>query len=163
MCAAGAAAVPFVAQTVTQTAETEAQKAFQAGLNAGKQAVLNDLAQLEGITIDGAIGVAEVTRLGVKYIVLPVARVVSFLGSNGLAGIAIGLTNAQENLARFNLSIGVLNSLQSIVSAWQQNLSQLPITLDAYAHTDIDGAETYLRALKKRIEAETTPTATPAR
>src|SRR5487761_1992314 len=54
-------------------------QAYAAGINAGRQALLSELAQLEGVPIDAAIEVAQLTRLAVLYIVRPIAQLLATL------------------------------------------------------------------------------------
>lgn len=163
VCAAGAALTPTLVKDVGQASGKAASDAFQAGVDAGRQALLDELAQLEGVTLDAAIDVAEVTRVGVKVVVLPVARLVSTIGGDALAGLALGLSQARSDLAHINIHIGVLDALQALVLSWQQNLTQLPIQLSDYATTDINGAETYLKALRTTLQKSQRITPTPGK
>ncbi|MEO7001118.1 MAG: hypothetical protein ABI068_04895 [Ktedonobacterales bacterium] len=151
-CAAGVALVPVAENSLQNYAQQQANNALQAGIAQGEQAVLNDLANLEGIAIDDAIQVAELTRLGVKYILLPVATVIATLEGDAIQLLIDGVNSAVTNLAKINIHISQLTTLQSILNAWHTNITQLPITLKAYANADITSAETYLKALKKRID-----------
>ena len=53
---------------------------------AGRQALLSELAQLEGVPIDAAIEVAKLTRLAVLYIVKPVAQLFATIAGDALGG-----------------------------------------------------------------------------
>ena len=151
-CAAGVALVPVADNALNNYAQQQVNNALQAGIAQGEQAVLNDLANLEGVAIDDAIKVAELTRLGVKYILLPVSQVVATLEGDAVQLLIDGVNMAVSNLAKINVHISQLNALLSILTAWHTNITQLPITLNAYANADITSAETYLKALKKRID-----------
>jgi len=135
-CAAGAAAAP----KLVPLAEEEI-----------KTAALAELKELEGISLDAAIEAAELTRLAVSVIVLPVAQLVAFLGSGALA-LVIGALNAAHGALSFlHLSTDTVDALRTVVESWQAGLSSLPIALSAYTTADINSAEAYLRALKKVV------------
>lgn len=163
VCAAGAALTPAIVKEVELASGKAASDAFSAGVDAGRQALLDELAQLEGVTLDAAIDVAEVTKFGVRVLVVPIARLVAALGGDALTGLALGLGQARSDLAQIHIHIGVLDSLQTLVQSWQQNLAQLPIQLNEYATTDVAGAETYLKALRTKLQQSQQTTPTPGK
>ena len=67
-CAAGAAATPFIAGKVGELTQDAVNQALQDGIQQGREAVLAELSQLEGVTLEGAIAIAELTKLAVNYI-----------------------------------------------------------------------------------------------
>lgn len=119
-----------------------------------KSLALGELKELEGVSLDAAIQAAEITRVAVRVIVLPVARLVAFLGGNGLALLLAALDSAHQALTFLHLSTEALDALRTVIASWQEGLTSLPITLSAYANADIDSAEAYLRALKKQVEQQ---------
>ena len=122
-------------------------RARQAALDAA----VGELQQLEGVSIDAALEAAEITRAAVQVIVLPVANLVATLGAGAL-GLLLGALDAAHNaLAFLHASTDTVDQVREIVASWQTGLTALPIALNAYATADIKGAETYLRALKKRM------------
>jgi len=151
-CAVGVALVPTAENALQNYAKQQVDNAYAQGIADAQHALLSDLANLEGVAIDDAIRIAEVTRLGVKYILLPVVTVVATLEGDGVQLLIDGVNSAVSNLAKINVHISQLTALQSILNAWHTNITQLPITLNAYANTDITSAETYLKAVKKRID-----------
>ena len=168
VCAAGVAATPWAVGQVEHATKQDVQDAFNAGINAGRQALLDELAQLEGITIEGAIGVAEITRLGIRYLVLPLAQLTATLGGFALQALTDGILSAQSNLSTIHVSIAALDQLAVLLGRWRTNVASLPITIDAYSTADIDSAEKYLKALQKTLhdqQAQQTAiaAATPAR
>jgi hypothetical protein len=116
-----------------------------------KAAALADLKQLEGVSLDAAIEAAEITRAGVKYIVVPVARLLSILGSGALNLVSAALGAAHNAMSLLHISTTVIDALSTMIQSWQQGLASLPISLDAYANADITSAEAYLKALKQVV------------
>jgi hypothetical protein len=162
VCAAGAVATPLALKYAGDVASAEANQALQHGIDLGRQELLAELKQLENVAIDDAVAIAELTRLGVKYIVLPVAQLVATIGGDALQVVlnAIGFANGIVHNS-------VLDALYAVIKSWHDNLTQLPITLSSYANADINGAETYLKALQAKINAagatDNGPTPTPTR
>lgn len=163
LCAGAVELTPLALNKVGQATEADLQNAFSAGIDSGRQALLNELLQLEGISIDGALDVAKITRLAVRYLVLPLANLASLIGGDSLEVLSNAISSARDNLAHVNVHIDWLDQLQTLVSTWHTNVVNLPISLNAYANTDITSAESYLKALKAKIAAEQrgTPAAKP--
>ncbi len=156
-CVAGVELAPTALKKVGEFTQAEVQDAFGAGVDSGRKAILEELSQIEGLTIDGAIGAAELTRLAVKFIVLPVSRLVSTIEGGALDVLHNALQSAKDNLAKINVHISQLDGLEEMVGQWRDNINQLPTSLDKYANADIDSAESYLKALQKKITAEKQP------
>lgn len=155
-CAAGVALAPTAERTAQQLGQQAIDQAYAAGIAAGRQALLGELAQLEGVPIDAAIQAAELTRLAVLYIVRPVANLFATITGDALGGFIAAITSAQQHLASINVHITQLDQLRSLLTQWQTNVRNLPIALTEYATADIDSAENYLKALKKQIQQQTT-------
>ena len=110
------------------------------------------IGELEGVSIDAALTAAEITRAAVEVIVVPVARLVADLGSGALDVLLGSLELAHNALAFVHASTAAVDQLHAVVASWNAGLTALPIALNAYATADISSAETYLRALKKRVQ-----------
>ena len=154
VCAAGVALTPTAEKLAQQVGQQAVDQAYAAGIAAGRQALLSELAQLEGVPIDAAIEVAQLTRLAVLYIVRPIAQLLATIAGDALGGLIAALTSAQSHLASINVHISQLDQLKSLLTQWQQGVTQLPISLTSYATADIDSAENYLKALKKQIQQQ---------
>src|SRR5258706_243350 len=118
----------------------------------------------ENVTLEGAIGVAQLTNLGVKYILVPLSRLTATIEGDALQVLINAVQTARANLAHFNITVQWMDNMQTLLTAWHDNISLLPKSLNAYATADIDGALTYLTALKALLNAErsaATPTPTP--
>jgi hypothetical protein len=152
LCCGSAALVPLGIQKATEMASTDAQQA----LHNGEVTVLNGLRALEVdgevVTLDAAIGAAKLARVAVQLIVLPVARINSFVTGNALGGVIAALGGARDLLSRFGQNVGWLDNLHDVLSAWRTNINQLPIALDQYSSADLDSAEKYLTALRAKVE-----------
>jgi len=153
VCAAGVALTPLAIRDASQFASDQAQHALTSGIAQGEQAILNDLGQIEGVALDDAIAVAELTRLAVQYVVLPVSKVAAFTGDALLSGLNQALTATQQGLNDVHIHISQISSMQQIVQSWHDNLHQLPIAITAYSTADIISAENYLKALRAKVKA----------
>jgi hypothetical protein len=164
LCAGGVAATPFLLDQAKKYTEDQLANAFDAGVANARQALLNDLAQLEGVSLDAAIEVATLTKLLVTYIVLPVARLVAAIGSGGL-NLLIQAVSAAKNALGLIPGSGqyqqVLQHLIDMLQSWRTGVALLPNALSTYANADITSAESYLMALKKMIAEEQNATPTP--
>jgi hypothetical protein len=156
VCAAGVALAPSAEQALQKASKQAIDDAYAAGIAAGRQALLSELAQLEGVPLDAAINVAELTRLAVLYIVRPVAQLFATIAGDALGALIAAITSAQEHLATINVHISQLDQLKSLLAQWEKGVTQLPIDLTKYATADIDSAENYLKALKKHLQQQTT-------
>lgn len=162
LCAGAVEVAPYALKQAGEYTKTELHDAFNAGVEAGRQALMNEIAQLEGVTLDGAVGIAELTRLGVKYILLPLSRLTTTIEGDALQVLIDAVATARANLAHFNVTVQWLDNLQGLLTTWHEGVTQLPKTLNDYANANIDGAETYLKALKALIAAEqSAPSETP--
>lgn len=156
VCAAGVALAPAAEQAIQAASKKALDDAYAAGIAAGRQALLAELAQLEGVPLDAAIEVAELTRLAVLYIVRPVAQLFATIAGDALTLLLSGLSSAKSNLASINVHISQLDQLTAMLTSWQTNVAQLPIALTDYSTHDIDSAENYLKQLKKQIQQDAT-------
>jgi hypothetical protein len=140
-CGAGAIAAPRLIPAL----ESQAQ-------NMARSALLTELGNLEGVSLDAAIHAAEITRAAVKILVLPLARFTSLVGVGALAVLLKALELAHNAMSLVRLDTTILDAFRNVVASWQSDIASLPIRLDAYATADIDSAERYLRALKQMAE-----------
>lgn len=136
VCGLGAVAAPQIKQEIN-TLEREA--------------LLNELGQLEGVSIDAAIAAAELTQAAVTLIVLPLARLLAFIGGNALNVLIGSLDTARNIAAGLHVTIPWLNEVRALFAAWRDNVVQLPVTLTAFTTADISSAEKYLKSLKQHI------------
>ena len=165
VCAGAVEFGPGLLQKAGEYTKAELAQAFQEGIQEGRQAVLNELKQLEGISIEAAIDVAGVTQFTFDKLIIPLSQLTVTITGDALEVLANAVQSARTNLARINVTIGLLDNIQQLLTQWRNNLPD-PTVLNAYAsYTDaqIQGAETYLRALQKRINAPETSTPSPTK
>lgn len=154
---------PGLLQKAGEYTKAELDQAFQAGIAAGRQAVLNDLKQLEGITLEAAIDIAGVEQFAFDKLVLPLAQLAVTIAGDALGILAGAVQTARADLAHFNITVAFLDYLDTLLTTWRNNLPD-PSILNAYAHytdSQIQATQTYLRALQQRIEAPDSGTPTP--
>lgn len=141
VCGVGALAAPQLVPML----ESKAQ-------DVGRAALLNEIGNIEGVSLDAAIRAAEITRAAVKILVLPLARFASAVGAGALALLLKGLELAHYAMSLLHLDTSILDAFGGVATSWQEGITSLPITLDTYATADIDSGEKYLRALKQMAE-----------
>lgn len=141
VCGAGVLAAPQLIPAL----ESKAQ-------DMGRAALLNEIGNLEGVSLDAAIRAAEVTRAAVKILALPLARFVSAMGVGALSLLLDALQLAHNAMAMLRLNTTMLDAFRDVVTSWQKGVTSLPITLAAYTTADIESGEKYLRALKQMVE-----------
>ncbi|HLY29938.1 MAG TPA: hypothetical protein VKQ36_02810 [Ktedonobacterales bacterium] len=153
-CAVGVALVPVAISELENYASNQAHQALENGIQQGEQAIINDLAVLEGVALDDAILVAKWTKLGVDYIVRPVATVVAAIGDAALSGLSAALGDLDGGLHAVHVDITQIHALRQIVQSWHDNVNKLPIALTAYGDADSEAALKYLQALKKKVDEQ---------
>ena len=166
LCGGAVALTPAAINKAGQYTRDKIDQALAAGATNARQALLNELNQLEGVSLDAAIGVANLTKLAVKYIVGPAAALFAVLGATALNIVVSALETVNNGLNLIPGGSNVAQPLQRLhdmLVSWRQNIVLLPKSLTEYATWDIDSAEKYLTALKTMIEAEqnATPVPTP--
>ena len=140
---AGAIAAPFAIPAIEREAQVLEER-FLA----------QQVANLEGLTIDAAIGAAEITRSAVELIVIPLARVLATLDADALGGMINTLNTAHTLLADIHVNTTDIDALRQTLTIWQTNALQMPISLESYSNADITSGETYLKALKKKTGSQ---------
>jgi hypothetical protein len=141
LCGAGTLAAPRLAPALEAQAES-----------AARDAVLREIGELEGVSLEAAIRTAEVTRLAVKVILLPLARFVALIGGGALTLLLTAVDAARTVMRALAMDTSTLDAFRAVVISWQGGVSSLPIALGTYLTADIESAETYLRALKRLAE-----------
>lgn len=141
LCGVGALAAPRAISMA------EAQ-----GQSIARDAIRKEIGELEGVSLDAAINAAEVTRIGVNVVVLPLARFIALAGAGSL-GLLLGAIDTARNLmATLHFNTSLLDAFRGVIVKWRDGAGSLPIALDAYLTADIGSAEAYLRALKRLAE-----------
>ncbi len=151
-CAVGVALVPVAVSELENYASNAAHQALTDGIAQGEQAIINDLAVLEGVALDDAIQIAEWTKLAVDFIVKPIATGVAFIGDGLLDGLNSALADLDGGLHAINIHVTQIHALRKMVQSWHDNLHNLPIALTAYGDADTLAALKYLKALKAKVQ-----------
>jgi hypothetical protein len=174
--AAAAYELPKVPQAINDAGtniEHQLQDAFNRGVSSGEDAVRREfitaLDQLEGISLDAAVSAAKLTRVAYDVFVSPLVTFLANIADNFLTVTLQALITGRRWLANIGQDNSTLGALQKVLESWVQDAQQMPKQLQAIADADLDGAQSYLRALKRKINAEqaklngnSTPTIKPA-
>jgi len=174
--AAAAYELPKVPQAINDAGtniEHQLQDAFNRGFSNGEDTVRREfitaLDQLEGISLDAAVSAAKLTRVAYDVFVSPLVTFLANIADNFLTVTLQALITGRHWLANIGQDNSTLGALQKVLESWVQDAQQMPKQLQAIADADLDGAQSYLRALQRKINAEqaklngnSTPTIKPA-
>ncbi len=165
--------IPSALENAGSNIEHQIQDAFNRGVTAGGEAVrkelINSLDNLEGVSLDAAMGAAKLTRTAYDVFVSPVVTLAATVAGDFLQATSLALQTGRGWLNRINYGSATLDALQTVVDSWVKQAHNLPQHWQAATDTDLDGAQAYLRALQQKIRDEqaklngqqTTPTASP--
>ena len=165
--------IPSALENAGTNIEHQLQDAFSRGVTAGEEAVrkemINALDNLEGVSLDAAIGAAKLTRTAYDVFVSPIITLAATVAGDFLQVISQALQTGRGWLNRINYGSASLDALQTVVDSWVKQAHNLPQHWQAATDTDLDGAQSYLRALQRKIQEEqaklnsqqTTPVTTP--
>lgn len=165
--------IPSALENAGTNIEHQLQDAFSRGVSAGEEAVrkemINALDNLEGVSLDAAIGAAKLTRTAYDVFVSPIVTLTATVAGDFLQVTSLALQTGRGWLNRINYGSATLDALQTVVDSWVKQAHNLPQRWQAATDTDLDGAQAYLRALQRKIQEEqaklnaqqTTPAAAP--
>ena len=150
--------VPKAINDVGTNIEHQLQDAFNRGFNSGADAVRKEfitaLDQLEGISLDAAVSAARLTRVAYDVFVSPLVTFLANIADNFLSVTLQALMTGRHWLGNIGQDNSTLAALQKVLESWEQDARQMPKQLQAVADADLDGAQSYLRALKRKVAAE---------
>jgi len=150
--------IPGAVNGAAANIEHQIEDAFQKGLTQGadnaRKELLTALQNLEGFTLDGAISAAKLTRVAYDVFVSPVVKVGAVITGDFLSSMLNAVTSARKYLKAAFLDNGTLEAIQTVLQAWVKQVSSIPQQLDAITNTDLDGAQSYLKALEAKIQDE---------
>lgn len=166
--------VPRIPQAIGSGAsniENQLQQAFQNGVTSGAESarkeLINALDSLEGFSLEGAIDAAKLTRIAYDVFISPLVTLAANVADDFLSVTLKALITGRKWLAQINEDSPTLAALQTVLQSWVDQASAMPKKVQAITDSDLDGAQSYLRALQRKIQAEqaklngqTTPTAT---
>jgi hypothetical protein len=165
--------IPQALEGVGTNIEKQLQDAYSKGIAAGEEAVrkefLNALDDMEGISLQAAIGSARLTRLAYDAFVSPLVTLAATITGDFLSIILNALITGRGWLSRIGQDNDTLAAIQTVLETWKQKVTELPMELQSITDADLDGAQSYLRALQRKIQVEqaklnsaATPATTPA-
>ncbi len=165
--------VPQVISEAGSNIEHQLEDAFNKGFSTGAEAVRKEfitaLDNLEGVSLDAATSAAKLTRVAYDVFVSPLVKFLASVADDFLTVTLRALTTGRHWLSNIGQDNDTLAGLQKVLETWVQQAQQMPKQLQAIADADLDGAQAYLRALRRKIGAEqaklntqnTTPTGAP--
>jgi hypothetical protein len=150
--------IPQALETAGANIEHQIQNAFNQGFAAGGEAVrkefINALDTLEGVSLEGAIGAAKLTRVAYDVFVSPIITLASTIASDFLSALLNALVTARGWLQQINADNATLVALTGILQNWVKQAHIMPKELQTITDTDLDGAQAYLNALQRKIQEE---------
>ena len=150
--------VPHALEQAGTNIEHQLQEAFNNGVAAGEEAVrkefINALDTMEGVSLEAAIGAARLTRVAYDVFVSPLVTLAATVADDFLSITLAALTKARSWLQQINADNATLAALQSVLQSWVKQVNTLPKKLQTITETDLDGAQAYLAALKRKIQEE---------
>jgi hypothetical protein len=173
VCAAGAVATPIALKYAEEQAAAALQRGInqgvQEGIDEGKNLALAGLDTLESISLQAAIDVAEASKLGVQYLLLPLSSFVAAVGGDAIGALVGAVDGVRGFAGNFGYHNDTLDKFSATLHSWQTNLQLAPKLLASYSTMDITTTEAYLKSLQAQVEAAkakvgqsgATPTATP--
>lgn len=150
--------IPHALESAGSNIEHQLAQAFQNGFAAGGEAVrkelINGLDTLEGVSLEGAIGAAKLTRSAYDVFVSPIITLASTIADDFLLALLNALITGRKWLATINADNATLLALTNILQSWVDQVKNMPKKLQTITQTDLDGAQTYLHGLQKKIAEE---------
>ncbi|GCE05192.1 hypothetical protein [Dictyobacter aurantiacus] len=164
--------VPKIPQSVgdvSTNVEHQVQDAFNKGVAQGmdqaRKEFVTSLENLEGVTLEGAITAARLTRVAYDVFVSPIVKFGATISGDILKGMLSAFKTARGLLAGIYQDNSTLIAIQKVLESWVAQSNTLPKQLDAITQADLSGAQAYLRALQRKIDDEKAkmnqPAATP--
>ncbi|MDQ6660335.1 MAG: hypothetical protein M3Z24_05150 [Chloroflexota bacterium] len=148
--------------------EHQLQDAYNNGANAVRKELINSLDNLEGVSLDGAMAAARLTRVAYDVFVQPVVTLAATVTGDFLSVTLRTFITARGWLARIYQDNATLGAIQTVLESWVKQVNGMPKQLQSITDTDLDGAQAYLRSLKTKIQQEqaklngtSSPTPTP--
>ncbi len=164
LAGAGVAAyelVPKVPQAISDVGtniEHQVQDAFNRGFGAGADAVrkefINALDDLEGVSLGSAMQAAHLTRIAYDVFVSPLVTLAATVAGDFLNATLRALINGRKWLQNIGQDNSTLQALQTVLETWVNQVTNMPKQIQSITDADLDGAQAYLRALQRKIQAE---------
>lgn len=154
--------VPKVPQTLSNVGsniEHQLQDAFNKGVAAGAEQVrkdfVNTLESVEGVSLDAAMGAAKIMRVAYDVFVSPLVTLAATVTGDFLNLTLQALITARSWLSRIGQdNPTTLGALQAVLESWVKQVNNMPKQLQAITDADLDGAQTYLRGIQRKLQEE---------
>lgn len=130
------------------------EQEIQNAINAGRRALASELANVEGVGIDVAIDVADITHNAVSFFVVPIAGLLSAFTGVTLDAASFAVEKAQGFTQLLHIDIQALGTLDGILKAWKNNVLAFPVVVQSLNNVDTTAAKSYLANLKVTLERE---------
>ena len=165
--------IPQAMGNAAQNVEQQIQDAFQRGVEQGAENVRKEfvtaLENMEGFSLGAAISAAKLTRVAYDVFVSPIIQFGSTLTNDFLNAMLKAFKTARNVLIAVNMDNTALIAIQKVLESWVTQVTSMPKQLNAIADADLDGAQSYLRALQRKLDdekallnkAQATPTTKP--
>ncbi len=150
--------LPKAIGDVGSNIEHQLQDAFNKGVTAGANQVrkefINELENLEGVSLDAAITAAKLTRVAYDTFVSPLVTLAATVTGDFLNITLRALIQGRRWLSNIGQDNSMLQALQTVLETWGKQVTNMPKQIQAITDTDLDGAQAYLRALQQKIKDE---------
>ncbi|MBO0783509.1 MAG: hypothetical protein J2P37_32255, partial [Ktedonobacteraceae bacterium] len=127
--------LPQAVNTVGSNIEHQVQDAFNKGLAQGadqaRKEFITALDNLEGVTLDGAMAAARLTRVAYDVFVSPVIKFGSVVTGDVLTGMLNAFKTARGWLAGAYQDNATLQAIQKVLENWVDQASTMPKHIDA--------------------------------
>ena len=161
--------IPQAINDVGTNLEHQIQDAYNKGIAAGAEAVrkefVTSLNNLEGYSLQGAMTAARLTRLAYDDFVSPLVTLAATVTGDFLSITLQAVMSARGFLVKFNQDNSTLAALETVLTTWVKQVKAAPLEIQTITDSDLDGAQSYLRALQRKLQDETAklnnPTSTP--
>lgn len=151
--------IPQAINDVGTNLEHQIQDAYNKGLAAGAEAVRKDfvtsLNSLEGVSLQGAMAAALLTRRAYDVFVSPLVTLAATVTGDFLGVTLQAVMSARGFLVKFNQDNSTLAALQTVLQSWIKQVNTVPKEIQTITDADLDGAQAYLRALQRKLQDET--------
>lgn len=150
--------IPQALNNVGTNIEHQLEEAYNKGIAAGGEAVrkelVNSLDTLEGVSLEGAIGAAKLTRVAYDVFVSPIVTLAATVAGDFLNVTLRALITGRSWLAAIKQDSDTLAALQTVLETWVKQVNAMPKQLQSITDADLDGAQSYLHALQLKLQQE---------
>lgn len=147
-------AIQDVGSNIERQLEDAFKKGFADGANSVRKEFINALDNLEGVSLDSAITTAKLTRIAYDVFVSPLVALAAKVTGDFLATTLRAYKTGRYWLASIRQDNETLAALQTVLETWLQQVTEMPKQLQSITDADLEGAQAYLFALKRKIKAE---------